>query len=226
MVLRYAGTLPCGDCKGIRTVLTLYSDPNPTRYELRETYVGTQNGNQTFISWGRWMIANGIANDKDAVVYQLASDRPNQTRSYLKDGDHELILLDRMRGVVSPRNPPLLVAVPAEAVNPVVITERSPNSIQIREGDWVIFRFGSNTSSGLRWTIENSPGPGLTIRGKSIYTRSATTQGQNALGCEIWSLSATQGGEYRLNFLYRRPWEPLSPVQKKFQFTLEVLLKG
>src|SRR4030095_4253391 len=133
MVVRYAGTLPCGDCKGIRTVLTLYSDPNPTRYELRETYLGTRNGNQTFISWGRWMIAHGIANDKDAVVYQLTSDRPNQTRSYLKDGDHELIPLDRMRGVVSPRNPPFLFAVPAEAVNSVVITERSPTSTQIPE---------------------------------------------------------------------------------------------
>ena len=40
---RYAGVLPCADCSGIRTELTLTKDPvtrEPRAYQLVETYLG------------------------------------------------------------------------------------------------------------------------------------------------------------------------------------------
>jgi len=222
MAVRYAGTLPCGDCRGIRTILTLHSNPAPTRYELRETYLGTRDGDLTFNASGPWSIVHGTTTDVDAVVYQLASERPHQTRNFLKDGDHQLILLDRMRTVVSPKNPRFLISVPMEAVNPVVITDQNSDLIRIYEGDWVIFRFSSNPSTGFRWTLQDLPKMGLTLHSKSIYAGGSATRSLGAAGSEVWNLSALRAGEYRLEFVYRRPWEPLSATQQQMQFTLEV----
>jgi copper homeostasis protein (lipoprotein) len=223
MAVRYAGTLPCGDCGGIRTILTLYSNPDPSRYELRETYVGTRDGDLNFNTSGQWSIVHGIAGDVGAIVYRLTSEHPHQVRNYLKDSDHQLILLDRMRAVVSPKNPRLLVSVPAEAINPVVVTEQSADSIHLREGEWVIFRFSSNPSTGFRWTLANMPKTGLMLHGKSIYAKGASTRVLDTAGSEVWSLSALSVGQYRLEFVYRRPWEPLSARQQTMQFTLEVI---
>src|SRR5215510_6268561 len=63
---KYAGTLPCADCAGIRTVLTLYSEPGPTRYELVETYLATRDGDRSFPSSGRWTVLRGSATDSNA----------------------------------------------------------------------------------------------------------------------------------------------------------------
>jgi copper homeostasis protein (lipoprotein) len=81
-IVKYAGTMPCADCMGIRTVLTLYSEPGPTRYELNETYVGTKDGDRSFPRFGRWTILRGSATDADATVYQIAFDRPDRTVNY------------------------------------------------------------------------------------------------------------------------------------------------
>lgn len=37
----YTGTLPCADCSGVRTTLTIHDD---TTYDLRSEYLGKENG--------------------------------------------------------------------------------------------------------------------------------------------------------------------------------------
>ena len=67
------------------------------------------------------------------------------------------------------------------------------------------------------------PKTGLLLHGKSIYARGSSTRTLDTSGSEVWSLSALSVGEYRLEFVYRRPWEPLSTTQQNMQFTLEVM---
>ena len=221
MIVKYAGTMPCADCMGIRTVLTLYSEPGPPRYELTETYVGTKDGDRSFPSSGRWTILRGSATDVDATVYQVAFDRPDRTVNYLKDGDDQLILLDRNQAIPDAVNPNTLIRVPNDAVNPIVVTDTNANApLLMLRGQWVIFRLPSNPSTGFRWTLE--PDAKLTIHGEPILVKGASQARLGASGNEVWSLSATQSGGYTLQFVYHRPWEPVSSAEKTLKFILQV----
>jgi uncharacterized lipoprotein NlpE involved in copper resistance len=94
----YAGTLPCADCTGIDTRLTLYAT-SPQRtgdgtFELSETYLGTRDGDRRFDARGRWTILRGNPTDADATVYQLNFDNAIRTLYFLRIGDQALRLLD------------------------------------------------------------------------------------------------------------------------------------
>jgi len=113
LIATYVGTLPCADCAGIRTELSLYAE-GPSQfgqaiYRLNETYLETGDGDRTFESTGRWTILRGTATDLDATVYQLDFDRPQTVRNLLRPNDNELRLLDReQREVQSQANHTLL----------------------------------------------------------------------------------------------------------------------
>jgi len=47
----YEGILPCADCEGLKTELTLDQD---FTYNLKETYLATRDGDKTFTSSGKW----------------------------------------------------------------------------------------------------------------------------------------------------------------------------
>jgi len=54
----YVGTLPCADCAGIRTTLTLYTMGGagaPLVYRMTATYLGTSDGDRTEERLGPWM---------------------------------------------------------------------------------------------------------------------------------------------------------------------------
>lgn len=59
----FSGTLPCADCAGIRTTLTLLPD---STYRLRRVYLdrGTAHGDTLFVALGRWQQA---ADDRVAL---------------------------------------------------------------------------------------------------------------------------------------------------------------
>src|SRR5262245_27619507 len=63
----FTGTLPCADCPGIRTELTLNAPASPGgdqgTYTLRQTYLGTPDGDRTFDTGGRWTLLRGSAPD-------------------------------------------------------------------------------------------------------------------------------------------------------------------
>jgi len=142
--------------------------------------------------------------------------------NYLKDGDDQLILLDRNQAIPTGANPNTLIRVPTEAVNPIVVTDTNANApLLILRGQWVIFRLPSNPSTGFRWTLANDPDARLSIHGEPILVRTLQAR-LGAPGNEVWSLSATQSGEYTLQFVYRRPWEPISSAEKTLKFILQV----
>lgn len=74
----FTGTLPCADCSGIRTDITLVTS-NPARssegtFSLVEHYLGTRSGDRAFRRHGRWTTVKGTKSIPDAIVYQLTAD--------------------------------------------------------------------------------------------------------------------------------------------------------
>jgi len=58
-----------------------------------------------------------------------------------KEGDDQLILLDRNQSIPNAANPNTLIRVPNEAVNPMVVTDMNANAPpHILRGEWVMFR--------------------------------------------------------------------------------------
>lgn len=87
----YSGTLPCADCDGIVTELTLEKQPD-NHFTLKETYQGK---NQTFPSEGTYTIVHGTPVDPGATVIHLNPDKDrNLQRYYQQVNDNELLLLD------------------------------------------------------------------------------------------------------------------------------------
>ena len=116
----YDGVLPCANCGGIRTRLTLHVDRStgkPTRYTATETYLATKDGDRTFEREGNWTVMRGSADDPDATVFQLDYDRPQTLRNFLRVGDRELWLLDRDQRVIPSLAPRALSRAPDDSIS-------------------------------------------------------------------------------------------------------------
>jgi uncharacterized lipoprotein NlpE involved in copper resistance len=100
----YTGTLPCADCRGIRTELSIYVKGSNRlaggTYRLKETHLGTPDGNQTFESVGQWTLLRGNMADPNATIYQLNYDQPRDVRNFLRISDEEIRLLDRQQNEI------------------------------------------------------------------------------------------------------------------------------
>jgi hypothetical protein len=74
----FTGTVPCADCSGIRTDISLITS-NPARssegsFSLVEHYLGTRSGDRAFRRHGGWITVRGTKSIADAIVYQLTAD--------------------------------------------------------------------------------------------------------------------------------------------------------
>jgi len=102
----YEGVVPCADCDGIKTELTLYQDAANSEnnsYTLKETYLNgkAKTGDTTFSSTGKWDILRGIKGDQNATVYFLNYDDPESTRYFLKQSDSAVVLLDKDQKIIA-----------------------------------------------------------------------------------------------------------------------------
>lgn len=68
----YSGVLPCADCAGIRTTLTLYQDEdgNPSRYQMRMEYLGT-SADIAHTDSGNWASTTTTLNGQQYPLYIL-----------------------------------------------------------------------------------------------------------------------------------------------------------
>jgi copper homeostasis protein (lipoprotein) len=90
----YVGTLPCADCTGIRTALTLYTmgeGGEPLVYRMTATYLGTPEGDRTEERLGPWTRVGSGASER--VRIEPHDDVRRQ--SFRRAGPDELVLLDR-----------------------------------------------------------------------------------------------------------------------------------
>ena len=90
----YKGVLPCADCSGIETELTLVHEryDGMGLYILKESYIGKDS----FVTKGTWSHHRGMHGNKNATVVELYNDMPDSDSRYfqqLKNGD--LKMLDR-----------------------------------------------------------------------------------------------------------------------------------
>ena len=89
--MTFVGDLPCADCPGIRTELTLTRDApysGDGTYKLVETYI---DRGPPITSTGVWGTLRGDATDEDATVYLLNPDKPDSGRPFRRVGDDEAL---------------------------------------------------------------------------------------------------------------------------------------
>ncbi|MDO8914079.1 MAG: copper resistance protein NlpE N-terminal domain-containing protein [Phenylobacterium sp.] len=90
--ITFAGDLPCTDCPGLRTELTLTRDAPYSgggTYKLVETYL--ERG-APIITTGIWGTLRGDAVDPDATVYELNPEKPEPARRHFRRvGDDEAL---------------------------------------------------------------------------------------------------------------------------------------
>lgn len=106
----YKGTLPCADCSGIDTTLTLYSDET---YQMSSVYQG-RNDNKPVVQRGKWTTLRGDATDPNATVYQLYQKNAKATQNYLVSGDQLKQLDANLNEVNAPFNTSLTKGHPSE----------------------------------------------------------------------------------------------------------------
>ena len=215
----YTGILPCADCAGIRTDLWVYAEQPAgaaSRYGLRETYIGTRDGDRTVERTGRLALTRGTANDREATVYQLESERSDGRRNFVRAGDNELRLLDREKRELPPSPPRSLYRA-------VTLAEGdSGKVIDVGPGERVIVRLASNRTTGYSWALLTSGSDAL-IRLASEYTQVVDPEGKpGAPGVESWYFQAKGSGQQELRFEYRRPWERNVPAAKSTNYTIRV----
>lgn len=89
----YEGILPCADCQGIRTKLTLFDED--FTYRLVEVYLGTPDGDRTVESGGTWTTLQGTGEYPTGTIYRLNPGKPEDVRSFLVVNEAEIEQLDR-----------------------------------------------------------------------------------------------------------------------------------
>lgn len=96
--LTYEGVLPCADCPGIRYNLTINRRPqsNEGTFSLTQTYLEAEDGkDMTFVTKGKFRTLQGIPGNKDAVVWQLVSDKDDETMNFLCENDSTVTLIGK-----------------------------------------------------------------------------------------------------------------------------------
>ncbi|WP_168203207.1 copper resistance protein NlpE [Marinobacter fonticola] len=84
----WQGTLPCADCSGIDTRLTLYKDPY--LYRLEETYLGRQS--EPVVYEGEWVLLPPVDNmDPGRVSLKSAAEEPLRQWQRLPRGNLEML---------------------------------------------------------------------------------------------------------------------------------------
>jgi hypothetical protein len=84
----FAGDLPCADCPGMATRLTLVRKDSgwaEGRYLMTQTY--RERDVPPLVTTGEWTTLRGDAENLDAVVYQLDPDKDNGGELFRKEGE-------------------------------------------------------------------------------------------------------------------------------------------
>lgn len=72
----WQGTLPCADCSGIETRLTLFR--NPDHYQLKEIYLGKSDDQNTFTRNGDWRLVQQEAGVGQGIIMLSPADGKTQ----------------------------------------------------------------------------------------------------------------------------------------------------
>lgn len=92
----YSGVLPCADCSGIRTTLTLYRDQDakPSRYELDQQYMKGSKISGRAVERGAWVSDKMVIDDKNYPVYTLNPEAEETQHRFLQSAVNAVEMLD------------------------------------------------------------------------------------------------------------------------------------
>lgn len=98
----YEGTLPCADCSGLLTELTLTKTSQEATggaYILEETYLGKSD--EPLVKKGNWVITKGNSANPNAVIYELDPDKLQETSYYLEVDEKTIKMLDKDKNEIN-----------------------------------------------------------------------------------------------------------------------------
>lgn len=102
----YHGILPCADCSGLETILTLspsLENPNVGTYTLKQTYQGKNVA--PFTETGVWTTSSKNFSGKTNIVYRFVADKTNTVTYYMQlDGTHVQMLDSEGNSIDTPFN--------------------------------------------------------------------------------------------------------------------------
>jgi predicted secreted protein len=249
-VLRYAGTLPCADCAGIRMELTLNRDASgqPTTYQLVETYLGSMaaEGLKPFTQAGQWSIQRGTAERPDVMIYLLDGGGDEQkTRSFEVVGEQELVMLDREQKRAQSSHSYSLTRVPdailsfgtpapgaagpagapggiAQSVPGAMVTDMAAGwPVTLQIGQELTARLTANRSTGYGWTLRAGSDGGIVAQqGTADYERPDDAP-PGAGGVEVFRFKATKPGQTTLAFDYKRAGDSAPAKSVSYSVTVQ-----
>ncbi|WP_170140594.1 copper resistance protein NlpE [Kushneria indalinina] len=89
----WQGVLPCADCEGIDTELTLVSSGMTgfgATYTLKQRYLGRDNERDVQTRTGDWVVTRGNQVDPQAVIYRLDPESDERCMSFQVIGNDRL----------------------------------------------------------------------------------------------------------------------------------------
>jgi copper homeostasis protein (lipoprotein) len=219
-VERYWGTLPCADCSGIRTELTLVHDPatgEPRSYQLSETYLGSMSReDKPVVTSGTFTVTQGVPGDALAPVIRLdGGGKADRAQAYERLSAQELRLLDQSGArIASDLNytltrmaetpatlPPATSAVPLPALGgePVaMVTDLASGwPVALKMGQSMVARLTADRAAGGRWTLRAGTDAGIVVRdGEPVF------EAAGAGSVQVFRLKAVKPGEASVTFDY------------------------
>lgn len=250
-VLRYAGTLPCADCAGIRMELTLIRDASgePTTYQLVETYLGSMAAEalKPFTQTGQWSIQRGTADRPDVVIYVLDGGGDElKTRSFEVVGEQELVMLDREQKRAQSSHSYSLTRVPdatlsfgtpapgagapsgapvaggAQSMPGAMVTDMATGwPVTLQVGQELTARLTANRSTGYGWTLRAGSDGGILAQQGTADYERPDDAPPGAGGVEIFRFKATKPGQAMLTFDYKRSGDSSSSKSVSYTVTVQ-----
>lgn len=219
-VERYWGTLPCADCAGIRTELTLVHDPatgQPSSYQLSETYLGSMSSEgKPNLTSGTFTVTQGVPGDAEAPVIRLdGGGQADHAMAFERLSAGELRLLDRSGARISSNLnytltrmaetpvtlPPATSAVPVPAMGgePVaMVTDLASGwPVALKVGQPMVARLTADRTAGGRWTLRPGTDGGIVVReGEPTFETAASG------AVQVVRLKAVKPGKADVTFDY------------------------
>lgn len=223
---RYVGTLPCSDCAGVRTDLTLLpgAGNEAGTYTVRETRVGARSvgvgAGATSERSGDW----AVQAEAQRTLVRVGPDRSGaqRERHFVRSGEQVLRLLDAQRRELPTELPRSLVRVPDDIDAAALVLTAGDNGslVDAGVGSTLVVMLAANRSTGHRW--QPLLGSDDVLVQSSARTYDVTDSRPGSGGIEVFRFLAPRAGVQILRFEYRRPWERSQPSVQAVSFTLRV----
>jgi len=92
-------------------------------------------------------------------------------------------------------------------------------TVMVNAGDTFTVKLDENPTTGYSWNL--TADSGLQVDGGQYVPYSTGLMGSG--GYHTWTIKAVKAGTYRINGIYKRPWESISGQEKTFTLTVQVI---